>query len=146
MDARGKGIPRTLLHNIKHNKVLHERIILLTVRTAEVPHVTPSERLRVHSYRDDFVRIVADYGFMENPTVADVMEIAEAQGVRVDLHKATYFFGRETLIIGPKKKKGTMATWRKYIFDFMFRNAYGAYLHLGVPPNRVIEIGQQVEV
>jgi KUP system potassium uptake protein len=146
MDARGRGIPRTLLHNIKHNKVLHERIILLTVRTAEVPHVDRSERLRVHRYRDEFIRIVADYGFMENPTVAEVMELAESQGVQCDLHKATYFFGRETLIIGEKKKKGGLATWRKYIYDFLFRNAYGAYLHLGVPPNRVIEIGQQVEI
>jgi KUP system potassium uptake protein len=146
MDARGRGVPRTLLHNIKHNKVLHERIILLTVRTAEVPHVTPNERLRIHRYRDDFIRIVADYGFMENPTVNEVMDLAEAQGVPCDLHKATYFFGRETLIIGDKKKKGGLATWRKYIYDFLFRNAYGAYLHLGVPPNRVIEIGQQVEI
>jgi KUP system potassium uptake protein len=146
MDARGRGVPRTLLHNIKHNKVLHEKVVLLTVRTAEVPHVAPGDRLRVHRYRDDFIRIVADYGFMENPTVAEVMDLAEAQGVRCDLHKATYFFGRETLVIGEKKKRGGLATWRKYIYDFMFRNAYGAYLHLGVPPNRVIEIGQQVEI
>jgi KUP system potassium uptake protein len=146
MDARGRGVPRTLLHNIKHNKVLHERIILLTVRTAEVPHVNRGERLRIHRYRDDFIRIVADYGFMENPSVNEVMDLAEAQGLQCDLHKATYFFGRETLIIAEKKKKGGLATWRKYIYDFMFRNAYGAYLHLGVPPNRVIEIGQQVEI
>jgi KUP system potassium uptake protein len=146
MDARGRGVPRTLLHNIKHNKVLHERVVLLTVRTAEVPHVAPGERLRIHRYRDDFIRIVADYGFMENPTVNEVMDLAETQGVQCDLHKATYFFGRETLIIGDKRKKGGLVTWRKYIYDFMFRNAYGAYLHLGVPPNRVIEIGQQVEI
>jgi KUP system potassium uptake protein len=126
--------------------VLHERIILLTVRTAEVPHVNRGERLRIHRYRDDFIRIVADYGFMENPTVNEVMDLAESQGVQCDLHKATYFFGRETLIIAQKKKKGGLATWRKYIYDFLFRNAYGAYLHLGVPPNRVIEIGQQVEI
>jgi len=143
MDARGKGVPRTLLHNIKHNKVLHERIMLLTLRTADIPHVEPSERLKVHRYRDDFVRLVAEYGYMENPSVAEVLELAQAQGVECDPQQATYFFGRETLIIGEKKG---FATWRKYLYDFLFRNAYGAYLHLGVPPNRVIEIGQQVEI
>ncbi len=143
MDARGAGVPRTLLHNIKHNHVLHEHIILLTIRTAESPHVEDQNRLRIHRYRDDFIRIIAQYGFMENPTVAQVLELAQQAGVDVDLQRATYFFGRETLIIGDKKG---LATWRKYIFDFLFRNAYGAYLHLGVPPNRVIEIGQQVEI
>jgi len=142
MDARGDGVPRTLLHNIRHNKVLHERIILLTMRTADIPHVPPKGRLHIHRYRDDFVRIVADYGFMEDPSVADVFELARERGLSCDAD-ATYFFGRDTLVIG--KKKGLM-TWRKYLYDYMFRNAYGAYLHLGVPPNRVIEIGQQVEI
>ncbi|MFN2425308.1 MAG: potassium transporter Kup [Candidatus Binatia bacterium] len=143
MDARGSGVPRTLLHNIKHNKVLHERILLLTLRTADMPHVNPEDRLHVHVYRQNFVRIVAHYGYMENPSVAEVMDLAAGKGVVCDPQQATYFFGRETLIIGEKKG---LATWRKYIYDFLFRNAYGAYLHLGVPPNRVIEIGQQVEI
>ncbi|HEY2774433.1 MAG TPA: potassium transporter Kup [Candidatus Binatia bacterium] len=143
MDARGAGVPRTLLHNIKHNKVLHERVLLVTLRTADVPHVEDEHRLRIHRYRDNFIRIVAQYGFMETPSVAHVLELAVKQGVEFDEHQATYFFGRETLIIGEKKD---LATWRKYVYDFLFRNAYGAYLHLGVPPNRVIEIGQQVEI
>jgi KUP system potassium uptake protein len=143
MDARGAGVPRTLLHNIKHNKVLHERVLLLTLRVADLPHVDNEVRLRVHRYRDDFVRVVAFYGFMETPSVAEVLELARAQGVDCDPHQATYFFGRETLVIGEKKG---LSTWRKYVYDFLFRNAYGAYLHLGVPPNRVIEIGQQVEI
>ncbi|MFN2375763.1 MAG: potassium transporter Kup [Candidatus Binatia bacterium] len=143
MDARGAGVPRTLLHNIKHNKVLHEKVVLLTMRTAEVPHVDDENRLKVHRYRDDFVRLVAMYGFMENPSVAEVLELARQRGLDCDPQQATYFFGRETLVIGEKKG---LATWRKYLYDFMFRNAYGAYLHLGVPPNRVIEIGQQVEI
>ncbi len=143
MDARGTGVPRTLLHNIKHNKILHERIVLLTLKTADIPHVPDEERLQVHAYSDDFIRIVAMYGFMESPSVSEVLELAEARGVRCDAEKATYVFGRETLVIGEKKG---FATWRKYLYDFLFRNAYGAYLHLGVPPNRVIEIGQQVEI
>lgn len=143
MDARGKGVPRTLLHNIKHNKVLHEKVVLLTMRTAEVPHMDPGERLHVHRYRDDFVRLVAEYGFMETPSVAEVMDLAREKGVDCDPQQATYFFGRETLVIGDKEG---LSTWRKYVYDFLFRNAYGAYLHLGVPPNRVIEIGQQVEI
>ncbi len=143
MDARGTGVPRTLLHNIKHNKILHERILLLTMRVADVPHVAASERLRVHTYREDFIRLVASYGFMETPSVPEVLAIAGAQGVSCEVNAATYFFGRETLVIGEKKG---LTTWRKYVFDFLFRNAYGAYLHLGVPPNRVIEIGQQVEI
>lgn len=144
MDARGAGVPRTLLHNIKHNKILHERILLLTLRVAELPHVEAEHRLRIQRYRDDFIRVVAFYGFMETPSVAEVLELARAQGVECDPQQATYFFGRETLVIGDKK--GGLSIWRKYVYDFLFRNAYGAYLHLGVPPNRVIEIGQQVEI
>ena len=143
MDARGEGVPRTLLHNIKHNKVLHERVLLVTIRTAEVPLVQPGFRARVERYRDDFIRIEADYGFMENPSVAEVLEVARELGVECDTAQATYFFGTETLLIGEKRG---LATWRKYLYDFLFRNSYGAYLHLGVPPNRVIEIGQQVEI
>lgn len=143
MDARGSGVPRTLLHNIRHNKILHQRVILMTLRTADVPHVDDEHRLRIHSYREDFVRLVAHYGFMEQPSVAEVLELARERGVECDPQQATYFFGRETLVIGDK---AGMATWRKYVYDFLFRNAYGAYLHLGVPPNRVIEIGQQVEI
>jgi len=143
MDARGAGVPRTLLHNIKHNKILHQQVVLLTLRTADVPHVEDAHRLRIHRYREDFVRVVAQYGFMENPSVAEVLDLAFKQGLECDPLQATYFFGRETLVIGDKKG---LAIWRKYIFDFLFRNAYGAYLHLGVPPGRVIEIGQQVEI
>lgn len=143
MDARGVGVPRTLLHNIKHNKVLHERVVLLTLRTAETPHVAAEDRVRIQYYRPSFLRIVAQYGFMETPSVAEVLELARARGVECDPMEATYFFGRETLVIGEKKG---LSTWRKYVYDFLFRNAYGAYLHLGVPPNRVIEIGQQVEI
>jgi KUP system potassium uptake protein len=143
LDARGRGVPRTLLHNIKHNHVLHERVLLLTIRTAEVPHVDPGQRLHVREYRPDFIRIVADYGFMENPSVAEVLELARARGIELDPQQVTYVFGRETLVIGEKK---TLSMWRKYVFDYLFRNAYGAYRHLGVPPNRVIEIGQQVEI
>src|SRR5205085_5824387 len=119
MDARGEGVPRTLLHNIRHNKVLHERIVLLTIRTAEIPHVPPQDRLHIERYREDFVRIVADFGFMEDPTVAEVFELAGERGVPYD-PDATYFFGRDTLVIG--KKKG-LITWRKYLYDYMFRNA-----------------------
>ncbi len=143
MDARGVGVPRTLLHNIKHNKVLHERILLLTLRTAEVPHVSAEERVRVQFYRPDFLRAVARYGFMETPSVSEVLELLKSRDVDIDPMQATFFFGRETLVIG---RKAGLATWRKYLYDFLFRNAYGAYLHMGVPPNRVIEIGQQVEI
>jgi len=143
MDARGVGVPRTLLHNIKHNKVLHERLILLTLRTADVPHVPPAERLRLQYHRPDFLRVIARYGFMETPSVAEVLQLLKDHDVDVDPMQATFFFGRETLVIGEKRE---MSAWRKYLYDFLFRNAYGAYLHLGVPPNRVIEIGQQVEI
>jgi len=143
MDARGVGVPRTLLHNIKHNRVLHERVVLLTLRVADSPHLRPNERIRVHQYRADFIRVVARYGYMETPSVAEVFDLLRARGVDIDPMQATFFFGRETLVVG---RKPGLATWRKHLYDFLFRNAYGAYLHLGVPPNRVIEIGQQVEI
>ena len=143
MDATGEGVPRTLLHNIKHNKVLHERVVVVTLRTVDVPHVKPAQKVKIHCYREDFIRIVAEYGFMENPNVGEVLELARDHGIEVDPAQATFFFGHETLVF--EEGRGALG-WRKYLFDFMFRNSYGAYLQLGAPPNRVIELGQQVVI
>ncbi len=159
-DVSREGVQRDLLPLIegttvstKHGAVKTDHVLFIASGAVHVskpsdllPELQGRLPIRVELQaltRDDFVRIVALYGFMENPSVADVLDLAIQQGVECDPQQATYFFGRETLVIGEKKG---LATWRKYIFDFLFRNAYGAYLHLGVPPNRVIEIGQQVEI
>jgi KUP system potassium uptake protein len=143
MSALPLGISRTLLHNIKHNKVLHERVIQLTVLTEEVPTVDPGERIEIDRYRPDFIRVNARFGFMETPNVPRVLELVRARGVPCDPASTTYFLGRETVVIGSSE---TMSRWRKHLFAVMLRNAYRAHLHFGIPNNRVIEIGAQVSL
>ncbi len=143
MDPSRSGTPRTLLHNIKHNKVVHKQVILLTVVSEEVPRVAAAERLEVSRLRLGFVRVVARYGFMETPDVPEILRRLEPLGFTVDLMQTTFFLGRETLI---QTRKRGMARWRKGLFAFLARNAQRATLHFHIPPGRVVELGLQVEL
>ena len=144
MTQESEGTPVTLLHNLKHNKVLHQTVVLLTIRGEEVPHVASSDRLQVKDMGKGFYRFIARYGFMEDPNVPELLERASAQfGLEFRPMETTYFLGRETLI--PSKKPG-MAIWREHIFAFMARNAHRATAYFRIPPNRVVELGAQVEL
>lgn len=138
------GTPPTLLHNLKHNKVLHEQVALLTVVTEEVPHVHRGERVEVTPLGDGFYRVIAHYGFMQNPNVLRVLERAKRKGLEMKLMDTTFFLGRERLI-ATKRRKG-MAVWRERLFAFMSRNAQPATAFFRIPPNRVVELGAQVEL
>ncbi len=136
-------VPRTLLHNYKHNKVLHNTIILLRVMSEEVPRVDDSQRISAERLEAGFTRIVVRYGFSEDPNLATLLRGIQVEGLDLDPMKCTFFLGRETLILGPGRN---MRPWRKGLFAFLSRNALDASKFFRLPPNRIIEIGIQVEL
>ncbi|WP_370051363.1 potassium transporter Kup [Corallococcus sp. AB011P] len=143
MTGNPEGTPPALLHNLKHNKVLHEQVVLLTIISEEIPHVVAQERVEVEPLEQGFVRVVARYGFMENPSIPDILKRCREKGLQFQLMGTSFFLGRETLI--PTKKPG-MAVWREALFTWMSRNARSATAYFRIPPNRVVELGSQVEL
>ncbi|MSR05919.1 MAG: potassium transporter Kup [Gemmatimonadetes bacterium] len=143
MTQEPEGVPVTLLHNLKHNKVLHERVVLLTIIGEEIPYVRTAERLKVEDLGKGFTRMIGRYGFMEDPDVPALLQRAQAYGMEFRLLETSYFLGRETLI--PSQKPG-MAKWRTRLFGFMSQNAHRATAYFRIPPNRVVELGSQVEL
>jgi KUP system potassium uptake protein len=137
------GTPPALLHNLKHNRVLHEQVLLLHVTTEEIPHVPWSERLEVQDLGGGFYRLVARYGFMENPNVPAVLARAATHGLECDPMQTTYFLSAETLLA---TKRPGMALWREHLFAIMSRNAQRATTFFRLPPNRVVELGAQIEL
>lgn len=143
MSVSATGTPITLLHHYKHNKVLHEQILLLSITAAETPFVSGKDRLAVTSLGHGFFRIIARYGFMQTPSVPEILRLAKAHGLHIDLASTSFYLGRETLLIGGATK---MMRWRKSLFAFMSRNAWNATTFFGIPPGRVVELGTQVEL
>ncbi|MGE0553117.1 MAG: potassium transporter Kup [Gemmatimonadales bacterium] len=138
-----EATPPALLHNLKHNKVLHERVVFLVVETVEVPHVLPEERAGVEALEHGCYRVTINYGFMEEPNVPTALTALRSQGLEFKPLETTYFLGRETLI--PSGKPG-MPAWRGRLFALMHRNARPATSFFGLPPNRVVELGAQIEL
>ena len=149
MTSESAGAPVVLLHHLKHNKVLHEKVILLSIQTApELPEVRNDERVTVERLDHGFLRVVARYGFMESPDVKEIMELLRRQGVRSRPLDTSYYLGREQLIPlrKPWKKDGlTMNVWRKRLFAVMAKNSRSAAEFFQLPPNRVVELGTQIE-
>jgi KUP system potassium uptake protein len=139
-----QGTPPSLLHNLKHNKVLHSRVIFLTMVNEEVPTVPAEERLEIEDLGKECYRVLAHYGFIQNPGVPDVLHILrEQKGVHLDPMSTTFFLSRETLI--PSRKPG-MAIWREKLFAVMVRNAQRPTDFFRIPVNRVVELGMQVRL
>jgi KUP system potassium uptake protein len=136
-------VPPVLLHHFKHNKVLHEKVILLYVLNERVPLVAPEERIEVSDLGDGVYAVVARFGFMESPDVPRALKQCRTKGLRVKLGETSYYLGRETLLT-----TGTsgMSTWRKSLFAYLSRNARPATSFFGLPPNRVVELGMQVRL
>jgi KUP system potassium uptake protein len=137
------GVPPALLHNLKHNQVLHETVVLLRVDTEETPAVDPARRVAVEDLGHGFFRMVMRYGFMEDPDVPGVLAEVKHCGLELRPMRTTYFLGRETLIAS---KRPGMAVWREQLFAVMSRNARTATSFFGLPPNRVVELGAQIEL
>jgi KUP system potassium uptake protein len=136
------GAPVVLLHHLKHNKVLHQQVVLLSIVSADVPEVEDAERLQVTTLEHGFFRVTASYGFMETPNVPRVLAMSERFGLRERPSETSYFLGRERLIPTGRSR---MVRWRKKLFSIMSRNAISATEFFGIPPNRVVELGAQIE-
>jgi KUP system potassium uptake protein len=141
--GNAEGTPLALLHNLKHNKVLHERVVILTIATADAPHVDEEDRVRVEKLREGFYRVRGFYGFMEEPSVPDVLAVCREQGLDCKYEETTFFLSRETII--PSDKPG-MWLWRERLFAYMSRNAQRATAFFRLPANRVVELGMQIEI
>jgi KUP system potassium uptake protein len=142
MTADANGVPPALLHNLKHNKVLHERVVILNVRYAEVPYVAADRRLEMTKLAEGFYHVVIRYGFMDNIDIP--LALAECPcGMKFDMMDTTFFFSRENLI--PTHGEG-MSIWREHIFAAMARNAASPMSFFQIPANRVVELGAQLEI
>lgn len=142
MTSESEGTPVVLLHHLKHNKVLHEQVILLSVVARESPEVPAANRLRIEKLPLGLYRVRALYGFMETPNVEDIRARMSEAGIKTKRMDTTYYLGRERLI---PTSGGSMAKWRKRLFAVMSRNARPATQYYGIPPNRVVELGTQIE-
>jgi KUP system potassium uptake protein len=143
MAVNPDATPPALLHHIKHNKVLHERVVLLAVSYLDVPEVPRSERVDVQVLDAGFVRVRVRYGFMQRPDVPAALAQCAEQGLRIDLPTVTYFVGRETLVIDDRS---ALVRLRKRLFAFVSRNAPPATSYFQLPPSRVVELGMQIEL
>ncbi len=135
--------PTSLLHNLKHNRVLHRRNIMLTIRTEEVPRVPRSERVIVEPIEDSFIRVIACYGFMQTPSIPRIFEACESKGLKVEVSSASFFLSRRTLRL---KKKSEMPHWQGVLFLNLARSAQDATNYFRIPTDRVVEIGTLVAV
>ena len=140
--AKG-GVPSALLHNIKHNKVLHDRVVILTIQIAEIPYVDPERRCEYHDLGDGFFRAVLHYGFMEETNVPEGLKKMDQCGGAFDMMQTSFFLSRQTLL--PSEKPG-MPIWREKIFAWMLRNSATAMDFFKLPTNRVVELGSQVRI
>jgi KUP system potassium uptake protein len=144
MSGNRFGTPLALLHNLKHNKVLHEEVVLLTVRTEEVPYLTnPRDRVALENLHEGFWRAQIHFGFMEKPNVPVALDSVKQAGLRFHPMRTTYFIGRETILA--TRKRG-LSSWRGSIFAWMTRNAGDVTSYFCLPPNGVVELGARVEV
>ena len=143
MTSSSVGVPHALLHNLKHNKVLHERIMLLTVKIEDVPYVASEKRAEVKDYTAGFFRVILRYGFMEEIDVPSELMRLEGCGKACKMMDTSFFLARQTLIA---TSHPGMAIWREKLFAWMLRNAESAMEFFKLPPNRVVELGSQVEI
>jgi KUP system potassium uptake protein len=135
------GTPPALLLNLKHNRVIHERVVLLTVVTEEVPYVAVAERFELETLGEGFYRLTIHYGFLEDPHIPNALAQMKTHGLELRPDEITYFLGRESLFASDHPG---MAIWREKLFVVMSRNARSATDFFRLPPDRVVEIGTQV--
>ncbi len=143
MNSGSTGTPSALLHNIKHNKVLHERVVVLTAKIEEVPYIEESERCEVKDLGDGFYRVILHYGFMEETDVPKALEKIDMCGGKFEMMQTSFFLSRQTLL---SAEKPGMMIWREKLFAWMMRNAATPMEFFRLPTNRVVELGSQVEI
>jgi len=144
MSSSPNGVPPALLHNLKHNKVLHDKLIFLSIGTEEQPYVSAGERTDVKKVAEGVFQISLRYGFMEDVDVPAALAAIQHDELRFKPMETSYFLGRETLIAS--NREGGMSVWREMLFGAMSRNARSAASFFRLPPNRVVELGAQIEL
>jgi KUP system potassium uptake protein len=144
MSGSPTGTPLALLHNLKHNRVLHERVVLLTIKIEEQPRVPAAERLEIVRHGQGFYRVIARYGFMEEADMTDILRLCSEHNLQLKLSETTFFLSRETIVC----RSGTpwYRAWRPHLFAFLARNNQSATAFFRLPANRVVELGMQVEI
>jgi KUP system potassium uptake protein len=135
--------PVALMHNLKHNKVLHEKNIILTVETAETPRVSEGQRIRIEPVNEDFKKVIVTYGFMETPNLPKALTLCRKQGLKFDIMATSFFLGRRSVV--PSAHSG-MPLWQDRLFIFLMKNAANPTDFYKIPPGRVVELGAQVTV
>ncbi len=145
MTASSDSVPHALLHNLKHNKVLHEQVVFMTVQTADVPYIASEEQVTIKMLGKTFYQVIATYGFKDDVSVASIQAQVTARHpeLEFDPMSTSYFLSRETIV---EAARPAMAWWRRHLFSIMSRNAMRATAYFGIPPNRVVEMGMQVEM
>ena len=148
--------PPALIHNVKHNKVIHEIVIILSIRVSELPSVAQRERIELKLVDTEIVALggkeqsiiqaVARYGFMDSPDIVEVIELLKERGLPIELEQTTFFLARNTIIASNRTDIRGMMKWREHIFTFMERNAERATDFFHIPPSQAIEVGIQVEI
>lgn len=137
----GETVPHALLHNVKHNKVLHQRVLLMSVLTEDVPVVPRERRVEVTALEKGFYRVVVRYGFMQGPNLPKVLALCSTHGLGIDLHDTSFFLGRVTLVPALKPR---LAPWRRSLYFALARNASSATDFFRIPTDRVVEVGAQI--
>ncbi|UOF02012.1 potassium transporter Kup [Bdellovibrio reynosensis] len=144
------GVPVPLLHNLKHNKVLHQRVAILTIQTREVPFVSKKDRITIQEVIPNMYRILANYGFMEIPKMKHILEACRQRDINFNVNETTFVLGRETIIADKSQQVRSgepgLAHWRERLFAVMSKNAQRPTAFFRIPPNQVIEVGIQVEI
>jgi KUP system potassium uptake protein len=143
MSSGTDGMPNVLLHHVKHNKVLHKQVVLLSIITENVPFAIGNTSLSVRELGHGFFRVIAHVGFMQQPNVPKILQRCEKQQLKTNLSDTTYYLGRQTLLT---TGKSGLAKWRKLLFSFLARNARPPTAFFNLPPNRVVELGLQIEM
>ena len=143
MTSAPDGVPHALLHNLKHNRVLHERVILLTVRVTDEPYFPEADRFMHEALGHGFHRVILRYGFMEEPDVPACLKLLHTCGPDFRMMDTSFFLSRQTLLAS---ERPGMAIWREKLFSWMLRNAESAMEFFRLPTNRVVELGSQIEI
>jgi KUP system potassium uptake protein len=137
-----REVPPMLLHYVNQTRAMYEKLVILSVLTTDAPEVEDSKRVEIENLGHGVCRVIARYGFMESPDIPQIMSLARAGGLDINLNEVTYYLGRISLV---RDRRRTMPRWRRFLFTFMFRNALGGSSYLNIPPSKVMEIGIQME-
>ena len=143
MTSSPNGVPSALLHNLKHNQILHERVVLMTIKTADSPFVKNSNRVEIQDLGKNFSRIIVTYGFMQNPDVPRALQLCDPLGMSFDMMSTTFYLARETIV---PARKSSFISIRAQIFRVMSKNATSATDFFKIPANRVVELGTQIVI